>query len=163
MNTVQPTPKKSKLSIIAIVLLLVSAGVTGYFQYQQSQLKPQKELLEKSIKNIDDQLNGSSQNQTSQHMVALVDKTKSRIAWSKIMSSITNFETPSLSFQQFSSTNTKPYQVEVSGKAASVESIQLLLKRLQESSKVETPFIHSLQTQKDDNNNLMFTLTFTLK
>lgn len=160
----QPNQKKSsKISIIAIVLLLISAGITGYFQYQQRSLKPKKALLEKSISNIEKQLNGSSEDQESQEIVALVEKSKKRIKWSTIMSSITNFETPSLSFQSFSSTNEKPYKVEISGKASSIKSIQLLLERLKNDPKVQEQFVHSLQTQKDDNNNLVFTLTFTLK
>ena len=161
-NTLPVTKKKISVSFIALGLILLSIGFAVYFQYQVQQAQTKKGILKKSVDTISAELKGDSQNKESQEIFTLVNKDKERVIWSNIMSKISSFETPSISFNNFSASTDLPRKIEITGSASSTRSIQILIGRLKNDKSIQTPFLHSIYSEPETKKT-NFTLTFTLE
>lgn len=155
------TTKKGKTIFISVFLLLIALGFTGYFQWQKNNLEADKAVLELSIKNIKKELNGTSE-KDSNKMVALVEANKKRIKWMPLMQEVLSFETPSISFENFSIQAENPHQVQVDGSGKNMASVKTLVQRMKSNAKISDPFLHTIQ-QDSETGKTNFQLTFNLQ
>ncbi len=166
MNT-SPSSHSTFVTLMACFFIALVVGSIGFYQWRLYQLKNAISLTESRIKtkqsSVESLAGGVSFSEFLQAFESVENARDYRIQWSEVASFVLAFESPTMRFTNFSSTESQ--QISVTATAPTMRDVQTLLQKIQtQSAKASNLFLTSLRKQKNsagvDEYGFVFTFQF---